>query len=64
MKACETAAAKEATPSLTAKESSFACNLLDWGGWHNDGGPPLSRRGRFSAPRPIFSTGARPWSGE
>ena len=48
MKACETAAAKEATPRLTTRDSSFAGNLQDWGGWHNDTGPPLGRLGCFS----------------
>ena len=32
MKACETAAAKEATPSLATGDSSFAGSLQDWGG--------------------------------
>ena len=61
MKACETAAAKEATPRLATRDSSFAGNLQDWGGWHNDSDPPLGRLGCFSWRREVFSTGPPVW---
>ena len=57
MKACETAAAKEATPDLAVSGNSFASNLLDWGGRHNDSCPPQTARGCFSSRQEAFSTG-------
>ena len=63
MKACETAAAKEATPSLVTRNRSFAGNLQDWGGWHNDSDPPLGTLRRFSWRRGVFSTGRALWRG-